>query len=228
MINKFASLPVALILLSTTAYSDLVLSNTNQVSSGGFVEIGVSQWVAVPFLTDGFDYELSKVSLNLAQLNDNSIQVQIWDSQTLPGYGPNQSIGSLTLDGGSSTATKQVYTGNVSLSSATSYFLVVLEPNGGDLNAGFWSSADTVDADMNVPWQFGLDISGDGVLDDGTQKDFESVNRGVSWGQTNLEARGLFYMEASVVPEPMTLSLIAIAGGGMLVVHRIRRREDEV
>lgn len=203
------------------ANGDLVLSNTGQAPDSKVSQIGVNSWYAIPFMTDGNRYELTSATARMTLFDNSSIRMEIWDSGNF--LSPNSKIGTLGWQSGLSSTNNQGFSGSITLESDTSYFLVLMEPNGGVTLAAWWQIT-TTGIDLGVPWRFGTDLTSSGDPAPDTNRDLQSSTQGASWIQGSHDNRGYFTLDATVIPEPMSLTLIAMAGGGILCVHRWRKR----
>jgi len=154
-----ALLPVTLLgLLSNHALAldTQVLSNFNQPSSGYYYRLGVRDLMAIPFTTDASFTELDGAELPVQTwYGSGGLQVSIWSAN-----GIFQPASQLALLSGPSNPTGfAAYTGAVSLTANTSYFLVLSVTNGGSpiivpsING---SGADSTPAAI---WGFGTDTN---------------------------------------------------------------------
>ena len=151
-----------LIACSALALPTPVLSNFNQPSSGVVWRLGVQDLIAVPFTTDANFTEFDGVELTAVTLFGSGLFiVSIWDVDAFAQ--PGNLI--TPLAGNSAPGGFETYTGSVSLSPNTSYFLVLSIGNGGSQ-----VQVDTIDfngTDTQPPaiYQFGTDINSDGNPD---------------------------------------------------------------
>lgn len=139
-----------------------VLSNFNQPSSGAVWRLGVSDLIAVPFITDGAFTEFDAVELTAVTLFGSGLFiVQIYDVDAFAQ--PNNVVA--TLNGDSAPFGLERYTGSVSLAPNTSYFLVMGLGNGGSQVQVDTINFNGTDAQPAPIYQFGTDINSDGTAD---------------------------------------------------------------
>lgn len=206
--------------LTQHAYSDLVLSNTDTVPGRQTLArtIGVEDWRATPFTTDGFDYTLNSVVSEIADSGSiGTLFMEIWS--TSPSYAPGSSLGRLTLTGDLSA--EKTFTGAIALDANTSYFVVTGVDSGGGL-AGWQQSVNVTDAfgpDFNVnngSWLLETQSTPSPI-----QESYSSANLGSSWGGDTLSAPLRMTIDATVVPEPAAIFLLGLGGCLTLLSRRI-------
>ena len=134
--------------------------------------------------------------------------------------GPQQFLGRLDRDAGTSTLTQQHFTGSLLVESGKSYFMVAAVDNGGPSLGFLWDSAQDGTVDGGVPWKFGSDFTGDGVID--VDINWDSTTFGANWNTSSFTERGYIKIEATAVPEPSAALLLGL--GGALAAIRRRRR----
>lgn len=165
--KKFSVAFLSLILLGTLsshtmALDTQVLSNFNQPSSGYYFRVGVSDLMAIPFTTDTNFTELDGAELPVETwYGPGGLQVSVWSVNG--SFQPDNQIA--VLSGPTNPTGFASYTGTVSLSANTSYFLVLSVANGGSpiivpsING---SGADSTPASI---WSFGTDTDGNNSAD---------------------------------------------------------------
>ncbi|WOJ94065.1 choice-of-anchor R domain-containing protein [Congregibacter variabilis] len=135
-----------------------VLSNFNQVSSGVVQRLGVSELIAIPFVTDGSYTEFDGVMLTATTLfGPGLFFVEIWGVDAFAQ--PANVVA--TLAGPSAPSGLSSYTGSLSLLPNTSYFLVLGIRNGGSQIQLDTIDGNGTDAAPAPIYQFGTDTTGD-------------------------------------------------------------------
>ena len=147
---------------AASALDTQVLSNFNQPTSGSHYRLGVRDLTAIPFTTDAAYTEFDAVELPVRTwYGTGGLQVSIWsvDASNQP------DVQLAALSGPTNPTGFGRYSGSVSLSANTSYFVVLGVANGGSpiiVPAINDSGADSIPSAI---WGFGVDTSGDGNSD---------------------------------------------------------------
>ena len=205
------------------ANAGLVLDNLFPDPTSGMSvvqrQLSSSAWYATPITTDGSDYTLTEVSAEIADSNPaGTLFMEVWTvGGPLDNYAPQTKIDRLFLVDANYP---KVFTGSVSLSANTSYFIVTGVDNGG----GQWFEQ------INYGDPFGpyfsvqsgsWSLSTIGV---GSPQSLKSADFGASWTDGGaLSAPLRMSITAMAVPEPSTWRLLGL---GVLVLagHALRRR----
>ena len=213
-----------LLCLSPRASADLVMSNTN--TNGRQVltrDISPQVWSATPFTTDGSDYILNSILAEIEDFNEaGTLFLEVWSVDNVFAS-PDISLGRLSLI--DDQLVQKTFSGSIPLSANTSYFLVAGVDNGG----GQWRERINY-SDPLGPY-FDVDL-GTWTLEtlfnaSSIQQSYSSSNLGGTWQSDALLGAPLrMQMEASVVPEPVTISLVALGGLCYWVAGRARRSTE--
>jgi hypothetical protein len=191
------------------AQGTLYLSNLGQPSTGSEA-VGSNSWLAVDFNT-GYNvggYVLNSVQLGMtdASGNPNSFTVMLFaiDYKTPGGIYPGNSLG--TLVGSANPSTAGIYTyadeSDITLSPRTDYFIVLTAGTTVANGAYDWSFADLLPSGPASGW--------------GGSYIYSSAN-GSHWNVLeNPTSYPQFAVDATAVPEPQALSLLAVGGLGFL------------
>jgi hypothetical protein len=129
-----------------------MVTNFGQPEAAGHTQVHATHWVAQGFTLDGFNYNLSKVTLWLKDATNSSggFFLQIRDAAgSAPG---NTVLTTLSGSANPSSAGSYEYTGNVFLSANQSYFVVagVTSGNGNYSWRGTPSDDQTGDLNWNI------------------------------------------------------------------------------
>lgn len=153
---------VSVFALPTQALDTQVLSNFNQRSSGDYYRLYVRDLMAIPFTTDNTFLEFDAAELPVQTwYGTGGLQLSIWSVNNA--HQPDTQIAALS--GPSNPTGFARYTGSVTLSANTSYFLVLSVANGGSpiiVPAIDDSGADSTPSPI---WEFGIDTTGNGAAD---------------------------------------------------------------
>ena len=153
---------VSVFALPTQALDTQVLSNFNQRSSGDYYRLYVRDLMAIPFTTDNTFVEFDAAELPVQTwYGTGGLQLSIWSVNNA--HQPDTQIAALS--GPSNPTGFARYTGSVTLSANTSYFLVLSVANGGSpiiVPAIDDSGADSTPSPI---WEFGIDTTGNGAAD---------------------------------------------------------------
>lgn len=221
-----ATLLTAFMCTITEINADLVLSNRalspdRQVLAGS---LAPDIWRATPITTDGEAYTLHSITAEIFDLSPaGTLFIEIWSVNSAT-YAPEASIDRLILT--QSTASDKTFSGSINLEADTSYFVV----SGVDQAGGQWEEqlnfTDTLQKDFIVD-------AGSWLLETQTdttpkQISYSSANSGGAWSaDALLEAPLRMDIDASIIPEPATVSIVCLGGAITLFAHRFRRREDQ-
>ncbi len=179
--------------------------------------LGPDSWYATPFTTDGSNYTLTEVT---AQIEDfgaaGTLFMEIWSVDT-GNFNPLASLARLSLVDANFP---KVYTGSVSLSANTSYFIVSGVDNGG----GHWKE------DVNYADPFGPYFavqSGSWALSTigvAVPQSMRSIDFGATWTDgAALSAPLRMSVTATAVPEPSAWALLGLSAFA-LAGRALRRR----
>ena len=153
---------VSVFALPTQALDTQVLSNFNQRSSGDYYRLYVRDLMAIPFTTDNTFVEFDATELPVQTwYGTGGLQLSIWSVNNA--HQPDTQIAALS--GPANPTGFARYTGSVTLSANTSYFLVLSVANGGSpiiVPAIDDSGADSTPSPI---WEFGIDTTGNGAAD---------------------------------------------------------------
>jgi len=153
---------VSVFALPTQALDTQVLSNFNQPSSGTHYRVYVRDLMAIPFTTDASFTEFDAAELPVQTwYGTGGLQVSIWSVNSA--NQPDAQIAALS--GPSNPTGFARYTGSVTLSANSSYFLVLSVANGGSpiiVPAIDGSGAESTPSPI---WEFGIDTTGNGAAD---------------------------------------------------------------
>lgn len=227
MMNKNRSKVILVVLLSTLASvvnAELVLSNTatSEIGEISSESISSSYWRATPFKTDGSNYRLDSILADIAITTPTGgpLLMEIWTAGGANG-GPNALLETLTLADEVARAIK--FTGSASLSSNTSYFVVLkMIPNP---SYGYYETVNFTDG---VGGDFGVD-AGSWSLENaaGDHRTYTAINGG-PWGDdSNLNAPLRMDIQATVIPEPATTGLMGLAAFGLFLARNKTRSRAE-
>lgn len=211
--------------IATAASADLIMSNTE--TNGRQVltrEISPLVWSATPFTTDGFDYTLDSVAAEIEDFNPaGTLFLEVWSVDNTFAA-PDTSLGRMTLV--DNQLGLKTFTGAIQLTADTSYFIVTGVDNGG----GQWferlNYADPLGPDFEVDlgsWTLETLFGASSI-----QQSYASESQGLTWQSDALLGAPLrMQMEATVIPEPVSISLVALGGLCYWVVGRITRSPNE-
>jgi hypothetical protein len=190
------------------------LSNLEQSSAGSFAA-GSDSWLSVPFVpgTNAGGYVINSIQLAMANASGNpsGFQVMVYAGAGGGGY-PGTLLG--TLNGSLDPVTAGIYTytpaATITLPIRGFYDIVLTAGTAVADGAYEWSGSGTNSYNPSGDWNTlggaagGVFISSDGSL-------FSWIHNGSAFPQ--------FAIDATAVPEPSTLGLLAL-GGGLLVWRR--------
>lgn len=221
MITSARALLVSLLMAPWCAASAaVVLDNLFPDPTPGMVVynriLSSSSWYATPITTDGSDYTLAEVSAEIEDFNPaGTLFMEVWSVSGSPNYAPLAIIQRLSLVDANYP---KVFTGSVSLSANTSYFLVTGVDNGGGQwreNINFANPPGPYFSVQSGSWS--LSTIGTAVPQSLTSTDF-----GVTWTDSGvLSAPVRMSITATAVPEPSTWALLALASVALLVFCRL-------
>lgn len=183
----------------------VVLSdNITNVTTGGTEDASGLTWLAASFGTGDSSYQLSDVTLLLANTVAGAAEVDLY---TDGGQQPGSLVGTLTSPSsylGPLVETTFTASGDITLSADTTYWVILHATSGDFLWA--WASNDSG--------------NGAGFQDTWSQ----SLDGGNSWftfaGPESYPTQMI--VTAASVPEPGSLGLLG-AGAGLVLLHRLRR-----
>ena len=225
MINKLKMLSVVILTtLTVSANAGLVMSNTNSFAGrlSPYKEINVGAWYATPITTDGNDYSLTSVIANISDWNPaGTLVMEIWSVNL--GM-PDMALERLTLSGDPASGPK-TFTGNLSLTADTSYFIVTGVDNGG----GQW--IEYINTDNAEPFgpDFNTDSGSSWALNTmvGSTPEYTSYSSstfGSSWSSDGTGSAPLrMEIHAIAVPEPTVISLIGLGACAVMITRRIKK-----
>ena len=179
-----------------------------------------SSWYATPITTDGASYTLNEVSAEIEDFNPaGTLFMEVWSVSGSPNYAPLAMLTRLSLVDANFP---KVFTGSLSLSANTSYFIVTGVDNGG----GQWRE-DVNYADPLGPYfsvQSGTwSLSTLGTL---VPQSLHSINFGATWidsGALSAPVR----MSITAVPESSTWALLGL-GAFTLAGRTLPRRQATI
>jgi len=200
-------------LQTTHAQGTVYLSNLGQVSIGTN-SVGNNSWQAALFLTgtNSGGYLLNSIQLAMmgATGNPSGFTAMLYTAPPGPGALPGSSLG--TFSGSPDPATGGTYTytnnSNITLSPHTDYFIVLTSGTTVANGAYFWGYAGTGSYNPINGWS-------------STAGRVWTSNNGLSWNLTS----GIypqFAIDATAIPEPGVLRLLALGGLGFLWQRRRR------
>jgi hypothetical protein len=189
------------------------LSNLGQNSTNSNV-VGSDSWLAESFLTGNNvgGYLLNSVQLAMtnASGNPNGFALLLYSSMRPNEYFPSNNLGA--LNGSANPATADIFTyttvSNMTLLPGTVYFLVVTAGTTVANGAYEWSLA-SLNYNPSGGWRAPAGVAG--------QDTYSSIN-GLNWTRTFIDPQ--FAINASAIPEPGVLSLLALGSLGLFLNRR--------
>ena len=208
MKNKYITLLTALF-AATLAHGDLAVSNLGETTDGDTL-ISENLFQATSFTTGNLDggYKLSTIGFEYGAggAEDNKVELFLYLSEfNVPGSIP---LAARIAPGGAAGEIKYVdFSAHADLLDPSTEYFVVLRGSLNNENIAETSSSSDVQGDIPT------------VGDGWSIGNSRWTRAGVS-GWSNIGENPL-KIEVNVIPEPATLSLIALLGGGLLLTRRI-------
>lgn len=177
-----------------------------------------SSWYATPITTDGSGYTLTEVTAEIEDFNPaGTLFMEVWSVSGSPNYAPLAKIDRLSLVDANYP---KVFTGSVSLSAGTSYFIVTGVDNGGGQwreNVNFADPLGPYFSVQSGSWSLA-------TLGVNPPQSLKSDDFGATWTDGGaLSAPLRMSITAVAVPEPSTFALFGL-GALVLARHALRRR----